>query len=378
MGSLIESLVASPLARPDENMPIPGNMLPPERPRDLFGLMANLAHYASEKTLRKNVDFKLATPHTLTFSAFNRPPTADELDAIAKPFRPYRYMLALLHAQEFRQPLTQRIMEAFPDRLRHLWVTIPGAQHEPLLRALSDLHPRIPHCVRKVKIDDAEFAKMLTDLGVFCERLRGSRTILTESPILSPLVRNTAVAPKSGAFPWILQSIPLRFNDTVSSLLDDPVAMAMRQLRDLAAQISSAAAETEFGAVRTRFGLQQGASEQEIFAHSAVLIETLINANPICTALGDGSHLGAVALCRQADIEIADLTGLEGWVTGRWDIDVPEYFETAHPAPPIDQLPEPARAAILVKIEEDRRFYNHFRERLAASGWVAIKGMALG
>ncbi len=377
MASLIEQLMGNPLARPDKALPIPERVLPPERPRDLFGILANFGPYTSTQTLKTNVDWKLANPHMVMFSALGRMPSAAELDALMQPYVAHVHLRQLLGSQEFRLPITQRLLETHADRQRHLWVRLPGCGHEAMLDVLAQRHPMVPDVPAGPRIGGEPYDAMLIALGVFMAALRGSRTVMAVGPSLLELTRPAAMALDQPGLGWVMRAAPLRVGDTISTLLADPVSVALARLRALVAAVLAPAPLPKYAALRKKLALADDADENAVLAHAAQLIGPLLSANPICSALGDGTAEGTVALCREADIELADTAGMDGWITARWDMDAPE--PPAHqPAPlALDRLAPPAQAALLAGIEQDQRFYEIFKTRLALAGWVAVKGTAL-
>lgn len=378
MAFLIDQLISNPVARPDKELPIPDRMMAPERPRDLYGVLANLGPYTSQATLTKNVDYAHSSVHSLTYAALARMPTLAEIDAHAGAAADAQLLISLLISEEFRRHAAQRVMETFPDRKRMFWLELPGHGHAPLLAAVATRAPLMPVLPDAPTLPRERGIEALQRLSVFLRDLRGTREMLVVAQRQFGLLHTTEAPPPAlpdPALSWQMRAAPVRDGDTITTVLDEPERAALRLLAEKIALLAENGEGKETRRLRQQMQLPEGGGQDAILERAEALVKAVLPRNPLCSALGDGTLEVAIALCAEGQTELTDLGGIARWFPSRWDIDHPE----TPPAAPLDAalLPAPARELLRQRISLDLRFYEQFKTRLDRSGWVALSGLAM-
>jgi hypothetical protein len=100
-------------------------------------------------------------------------------------------------------------------------------------------------------------------------------------------------------------------------------------------------------------------------------------ADPICHALADGTLDGALEACAVTNIEIADASRYEEWITRTWDTR-PEPPALAPPvALPREALTAEDQDRLAALTSQDRPLYARIRAALDGADLASIKGLQL-
>jgi hypothetical protein len=346
MPSMIENLTGGAVRRPDEKRLLPTRRPLPGRTRDLLELLVSLGATASLKSVMLSADFREAEPRNLTYVALNRWPTAAEQAAQPEPYEFGPHFRALIFGQEFRESLLRRICDAYPDRQRVLYVRIPRCAGEHLLTTIAPMHPLFtPDLSTWRRGNGPEF---IVALATYLGRFNSTKTIMVAQPSQHPFLETPPLLPTpDAAFPWRLNPPPYRAGDRLFTIIREP--------RSLILSLINAELDRE-GQIADRK------------QHGLALLRALTLRNLLCTALGDGTAAGALALCRLTDIEIADLSLYPTWVRYSWDTEAEPPTNCSTPHLTLEDLDADGIRNLDAIIAEDLVFYRHFTAALEKRG----------
>ena len=341
MPSMIENLIGSGVRRRDEKRLLPTRRPLPTRARDLMELFAALGSTASMKSLILSADFRETEPRHLTFIALGRWPSAEELRSQPEPYESGPHLRALLLGQEFRDSLFRRICDAYPERPRLFYIHIPRCAGQHFLATTAQMHPLFAFDLATWRRGEGE--DFMAALGTYLARFNTTKTIMAALSSQLPAIGSPLPPEKNtdAAFPWSLNPPPYRAGDRLFAILREP--------RSLILSLVNAQLDQD----------SQTTPRQDLKHHGRDLLRSLVQRNPICTALGDGSAAGALALCRRTNIELANLSHYPTWVRYTWDTDAepPTHCSTATLL--LEDLDSSDKALLESIVAEDLIFYQH-------------------
>src|SRR5580658_7199818 len=130
MASLLESLLEGPVQREDKHRLSVTKRPFPERPRDVFDVFAAMGRTGSLEGLLRGIDFRLADPRMVSFAVLGRWPTWQELTDLPDPYKAQQHLRRLVLGEEFRRGVAARMLMAFPEKRRLLFVRLPRCAGE--------------------------------------------------------------------------------------------------------------------------------------------------------------------------------------------------------------------------------------------------------
>ena len=347
MPSMLESLIAGGVRRRDEKRLLPTRRPLPTRPRDLLELFVALGATASMKSLMLSADFREAEPRSLTYIALSRWPTAEEQSAIANPYEFGPHLRALILGQEFREPLFRRICDAYPERQRLFYVRIPRCAGEHFLATTAPMHPLFDFDLTIWRRGEGQ--EFIAALATYLARFNTTKTIMAAIPSQFAIT-SASMSPSQprAPFPWRLNAPPYRAGDRLFAILREPRSLILSLVNAHVEQLTQATTKD---------------SAKYLKDHARRLLRDLPQRNPLCTALGNGTAEGALALCRLNDIELADLNRYPAWIRYSWDTEAEPAVNASTPVLTLEDLDAGEATHLDSMIAEDLVFY----ERVSAA-----------
>lgn len=380
---MIETLIGSGIARPDEKRIVPSRRPLPTRPRDLFEVLVVLGGQASIPSIMEACDLRQTDPRHVTFITLSRWPTRQELEAQPDPYVVRPHLRSLLTGEEFRASLIRRICDAYPERPRQLYVRIPRCAGEHFIQTVQPMHAIIPDGLDRWKQNDQN--RFIPALGQYLGGFNLTRTIMIVLPRMHPFVQAEAPA-ATGSYDetlrWTFNPPPRRPGDRLFTIIREPTGLVLSEVNAIltALQAPPAGDSKAIGAWRTRLGKLPPATDAAAWkALGRKIIETLPLRNPICHALGDGTAEGALQASRLSDIEIADLTLYHDWIKYTWDVEPEQAINTSSPILTPDDLDQQTSERLAGMIGQDLIFYARIKTLLANLGELknSIRGREL-
>ena len=165
-----------------------------------------------------------------------------------------------------------------------------------------------------------------------------------------------------------------RPSDRLFTIVRDPEEIILGQVNSIASKLRAGSEEPSLRGWRKRLQPMLESAEPDWQAAARQILAQFSHANPICTALGDGTLAGALEACAVTAVEIADLGRYDEWIMRTWDTKA-EPPEEAAPAPLAREnlLPDDlARLATLT--EQDRPLYTRIKAAIATSALSSVTG----
>ena len=367
MPSMLENLIAGAVTRTDNKRILPTRRPLPTRQRDLLELFMTLGQQATLPALIESCDLRQADARHMTFITLGRWPTREELAAQPEPYNPRIHLRTLLVSEEFRTHLIRRICDAYPERPRFLYVRIPRCAGGHFMHMAGTMHSIFPPDLDRWKKGD--LANFIPALGTFLGRFNFTRTTGVAQPRLAPFIQAAVPVPADPGLPWTLNPPPRRPVDRLFTILREPTGLMLSQANAILTQLRTQPGDPDLADWRGRLGALP--SDQDQAGWKALgnrLLPLLRSANPICTALGEGTAATALDACRFADIEITDISLYHDWIKYTWDVEPEPATNVSHPFLTREDLDAPAQTHLERLTAEDAVFYAPVAAALAKLG----------
>jgi hypothetical protein len=364
MANLIESLIGGAVQRMDEKRLKVVLRPAPDRPRPLLELFIAMGSTASFQALRRSIDLKGVDPAVMTFAILGRWPTIEETVALDDPYEAWPHMMKMLQSDEFRRHFARRVMEAFPERRRLLFVRVPSSGGDQVMAALDAKHPVLATDLHTSHFNNP--GRLAQTMGNILTRMNVSNALALVQPRMATFCGDpSSVDPVADTLAWHIPSPPCRPGDLLFTILRDPTERALTA-------INSACADMRKGSTPIPLAIQQAAGLKAADAADltpehwqaigrAMLAQT-IRKNPVCHALADGTAAAALLACRQTPMQLVPLDKFRIWGRTALDVIPPSAPE---PPPPI-LSPEDLSPSDRVTLDEATREDQILFDRLAA------------
>lgn len=371
MPFLIEQLVGEGVKRKDDKRLATFLRPAPLRPRDLLDLIAAQGRQATFEAVIRGVDLRGAEPRALFFAGLGRWPTAAEVAAFANPYVPQNHLRALLRAPEFRRFFARRALDAFAERRRLFHVRMPRCGTAYIARGADVEHPVLPLDI--TGLPENSLGKLFEVLGPALYRFTTANTIFMATDRLEPLVYPPVASPDDpDPLAWTFAPPPLRVTDLAFAVIRDPEALLLSQINAVLTALAGDAAQDAPPLARLRRKLGAAAAAPRDAARR--ILDTVDTRNPICTALGDGTAEGALALCRVSDVALVRLDRLTPWLHTSLGCEPLDPVEVSRPVLRLEDLADADRTALRARIDQDRLFYDRFAAAFAEGGVTFVPG----
>ena len=385
MTSLIESLIGTAVRRMDEKRIAPVQRPLPERPRDIFDIFSAMGGEATMSNLKRSLDLNNATARWMTAVVLDRWPTLAELEAEPEPYDARRHLRDLIQSVEFRHLLAQRIITTFPEKRRILFVRIPQCAGAHFLQLAETMHPIFPDRLASPRAPQDFFPALGQHLG----RYLHTRSIMLVQPRMDPFFHAPVpVAPaapdgdtaEGESLPWTMASPPYRPSDRLFTIVRDPEDIILGQVNSIAVRLHQNADDDAAFTRQWQRRLQSAAAAADSDDAKTLarrVFAVFPHADPICTALGDGTAERARENCIVTNVEIADLSRFDEWILRTWDTKP----QPAAPSPPAiltrDDLTPADVTRLAALTVQDRPFYARIKALISGATLSSITGSQL-
>jgi hypothetical protein len=270
----------------------------------------------------------------------------------------------LFESNDFRRNLLRRVIEAFPEKPRILFVHLPkcaGSDFEAAMRPLNASLYETLGIVGALPV--GELAGTLKN---FMNRIDTSDAIFVGGHV--PL-------------PWYIDTQIYRFTDRLITIVRHPhdiavsmanyVVMAMRGdplfTRGDVRHWARAAGLESFDPEWSTEALRQ-------LARRLVTTPGILPVNGMCSLLGNGTATAALHNLARVDIEITDMSRYSDWLRSVWGIERQYRANAAPPWVTLADLAPPERARIESACMEDMRLYQQITAKLDAGSRLSVTG----
>jgi hypothetical protein len=280
---------------------------------------------------------------------------------------PSDYVKQLLCSDTFRRNVLERLLEAFPEKRRLLFVHIQKCAGTDLTDLLSQRYFTVVGT-----LDDSRWFSI-------DQRFAYLRDLVLAAPFVDAFfvrghvrlryyVNRKLVRPGDQIFTVVRDPIDIvisAVNYRLTRLVMDPLGQQTDTrlwLADLGLQ---------------RFPADAGPNELRGFAKQILRTPSVVPDNMLCQMLGSGDSKSSLGFIVSSNIEITDVTRYGTWLRERWGAasvraNRSRPFWTAATLDPED------RTLIEAKTTEDRVLYATLMKHLDATGRSFISGQALG
>jgi hypothetical protein len=376
---MLESLLAEGVVRNDSKR-VTAMLRPlPIKQRDVFDLIIAQGREPSFQGILRSVDLKGAEPRALCFVMLGRWPTAQEIAELPEPYRAKNHLRQLMQSAEFRITFARRLLDAFADRRRLLFVRIPRCGGAHALATAANRHPVIPSQIAEAPHMTIE--ELLSALGGSLYRFNAVSTVVLSTTRLEPFVAPSQPPPDcSDILHWNLNPPPYRAGDLLFTVIREPRTLVLSQVNAILTGLRAPSASdlADITSWRARLAplppVTQTAAWKDI--GRKILLEMPLR-NPICTALGNGSAETALAACRASAIELVGLSRQTDWVRTAFSNEPPDPINMSEPILLWEDLQPDHRTHLDALIGEDLKFYARFAEKFDPTQVSAISGATL-
>ena len=383
MASLIETLIGGSIVRKDDKRIAPTRRPLPERPRELLDVFSAMGGEASMANLGRSLELQGATARWLIAVVLNRWPTIAELQAQPEPYDARRHLSELIVGTEFRSLLAQRILNAFPEKRRMLFVRVPHCAGEHFLQLAQTMHPVFPNRLANPRGNAPR--DYFATLGQHMGRYLHTRSVMLVQPRMVPFYKpaiqaapdNTEADPQAGeSLPWTMTSPPYRPSDRLFTIVRDPDEIILGQVNRIAAALQQSPEHDKppVGWWRKRLATT-GATDPKATARRVLAL--FPHANPICQALGDGTFSGALEACLITGVEIADLSRYDEWIVRTWDTKPEPAAPRPEPILARVDLTADDQARLATLTDQDRPLYARIRNAIDGATTSAVSGLRI-
>jgi hypothetical protein len=376
---MLEALLAEGVVRKDSKR-ITAMLRPlPIKQRDVFDLIIAQGREPSFQGILRSVELKGAEPRALCFVMLGRWPTAQEIAELPEPYRPKVHLRQLLQTAEFRSSFARRLLDAFPDRRRILFVRLPRCSGAHVLATAATRHPVIPAHIAdapRMSIDE-----LLAAIGVALYRFNSASTAVLSASRLAPFLVPTQPLPDpNDILHWNIIPPPYRAGDTLFTVIREPRSLVLSQVNAILTglRVSPANDGGEIAQLRARLDplppLEQTGAWKDV--GRKILLDLSLR-NPICEGLGNGTAETALAACRASAIELVGLSRQTDWVRTAFSSEPPAPINASEPILLWEDLQPDQRTQLDSLVAEDLNFYARFAEKFDPTQVSSVSGATL-
>jgi hypothetical protein len=348
--------------------PLPALPQPwPAHHRQWLEQVASYDDSAGEDAFLGRYDFTDVTPHRIYSSLLARLPESALAAAMPDDYSPREHVRQVLRSAEFQHHLIERVLGAFPEKRRLLFVHVPKCAGSDLASHLMRAHPYMGQMDQESIFVPAE--KLLWRLQLLMSALAGRDTIAVLGHI---------------GLSWLLSRQLVRHDDAVFSIVREPLEMAISKVNFVMTLLLSQQADPPpyLQAWMRQLGLERvpdALSEADARRYAIQLLQDPMVVPPdnLCRFLGRGDAESALDLCASSNIELTTVTRYPQWLQQRWGIASTTRLNESRKFVTRADLSASELDYLHGITQQDRLFYQRVESRLASSGRISVLGTQL-
>ncbi len=323
----------------------------PRTMRELFQLFALYDPAEGLSALLDRLDFVGVTPYQIYQVVHGRAP--EELDLIARRDRydPRAHLEAALCSAEFQEQVLRRLLQAFPEKRRDVFIHVPKCAGTDLILNIGQRHLSFPKMI--------EVESWVTK-GELFEALRRLAQAI-------PYYDTFFVY---GHIPLglYIDSVGIRAGDRVFSVIREPIEMMLSQANYAVTRLRQdpLGNDPDTREVLELLDLKQlpdslSLAELKQFAVRALLEPEIARPNQICFYLGgeeSACYEPAVSNLVRYDVEITTTRCYERWLRERWGIVSGSRHNASDRWLSADELDDGVFAELHQRTREDQKVFD--------------------
>lgn len=337
----------------------------PTSPREHFRYYRFYSAGEGVGRIAGRLDFAGVAPHQVYFATLARFPTPEEL--AEAPADPAALYTRLLDSDEYQTTVVDRLLAAFPDKRRLLFVHIPKCAGSDLTMNLVDRHPglnwRLSQRAWYPRHKMHGYIRRLMDALAFGDSL------FVHSHVRLMRFFNNGL---------------IRHGDPLFAVVRDPADMIISKINYILTRFAhdpdlSAPDTKDWARFLDRKQVLAAVESGKPAAIAGEIVHQpkLIQANVLCNFLGNDDAKSAIALCASTDIELTNIGNYERWLFERWGIAKSHRANASQKLMKLADFGEAERRHIDAITAEDRTLLDRIDARLASAGTASIRGAAL-
>jgi hypothetical protein len=340
----------------------------PKTSRELFRLFLLYDKETGLTGLVKRIGFENVSPSQIYFSVLQRPP--DSRRSIQRAdgrYDPSQNFCEMLRSDEFQSRVIPLFLDSFPEKRRLFYIHIPKSAGTHFFTVLAPLYPCLNQSIQVAS---------WTSKQELMEILAGFASIIDFYDFVMVHGHLT--------LNYLLQEIGVRFGDEILTVVRDPVMSAISMANYVASRLM---ADPSARYPDTRQWLNQLGMDSlpercsngyvKALALAALHDDRIVQINPICHYLGDGTSESAINNIVTNNVEITDTCRYDRWLERRWGIPAGSRINRSLPILNPDDVVPRLSERLRYLCSEDIKVFEAVTTLLIARDGLSINGYDL-
>jgi hypothetical protein len=282
----------------------------PRNPREVLELLATLDGKGDLDALFNQVDWSGITRGQFYQIVFGRMPETANAAIAPQGWSPKEHAIDAVTSDEFQREIRERILAAFPEKRRLIFVHIPKCAGTDLIEGLT---PRFPRVYEDLSIPRwVHGPKFFLYLKNFVAMLPESDSIFVHGHV--PL-------------PWYIDKNLCRFGDRVFTVVRDPLDILISQVNYVLKRfldhptlsLPDVKIWAEFLGIDS-FDVDVPFEKFVEMGRRMLYDQRIVPPNYLCTYLGTGTAGSALEAACRSNIEITDIARYSEWLSQTWGL----------------------------------------------------------
>jgi hypothetical protein len=330
----------------------------PQNPRDLIELLGRLNENGDIEQLLDQVEWQDVTKRQLYHGILGRLPESAAVAVTPEGFSGRQHAQGALLSGEFQGEIVERVLRAFPDKRRLVFIHVPKCAGTDLIEHLALRYPRL--------YEDLSKSQWISGPGFFLYLRHIARQL-----------RQTDSIFVSGHVPlnWYLSRQLCRFEDRFFTVVRDPIQIMISQVNYVFKRFFEAPKcrepdTREWAAILgvSIFDRNMPQDEMIALALRALREPRIVPANYICTYLGQETEETALDAIARCNLEITDVTRYNAWLNERWGVPTSGHANKSRPIITLDHLSTDDRHYLEGMCQHDLALHRRVIAELDATG----------
>jgi hypothetical protein len=300
------------------------------------------------------LDWQAVTPLQIYSAILGRLPESAKVAMPEGPYSSRRAAERALLSREFQEGVLERLLSAFPEKRRMLFVHVPKCAGTDLTQHFQSKYPSI--WLSLTRPVNADKSALFAALKAFVTRLDSSDSVFVCGHIpLRRYVRNSLY----------------RYGDRIFSVVRDPQELAVSQVNYVFKRFFEAprcqqpdTREWADALGFEAFDTKLTADELHAMALRALRIPQIVSGREICRFLGAGTAETALDMMARCDIEVTEVRKYNTWLKAEWGLDVDTRANESRKIISLSELGSADRRYLAEICEEDMRIYDPIVSRI--------------
>jgi hypothetical protein len=341
-------------------------LAPPRNSRETSELLAQLDDTGDLNALLDQVEWAGVGPIQIYQAMFDRLPEKALLAVPSDGYSARKHAQAALTSPEYQKGIRERLLMAFPEKRRIVFVHIPKCAGTDLYESLSRRFPRLYEDLSERHwINGAKFFLYLRN---FVIKMREFDSIFVHGHV--PLV-------------WYLDRELLRYTDHLFTVVREPLSIVISQVNYVFKRFFEAPLLRDpdnriwGNALGIEIFDRETPHEKLIEMGLRMLrLPEIVQPNFLCNYLGRGTAESAVDTAARCDIEITDTSCYSAWLAEKWGMQT-THANKSKPILSITDIPAADRLYLESITKEDAILYQRILHQLQGNGGSSIRGTEL-